>query len=285
MTHLGGPAQRGLYFVVDDTMFDFAVAFLNSVRKHNPFLPLCLIPFNDRVERVVNLREQFDFSVWQQQTVLKQCDDISLGFHQTVAGHYRKLAIWEGPFEEFVYIDVDTTVLLELTFVFNLLDSFDFVVSWSSPAHGARWVWKDSIWSREILTREQIEFGANTSFLASKKSSLTLADIIRQLSSALDLASDMDLGSFEQPLLNYLIVTSGKRYTSLAHIHHSTDSLEVPMEIGWRNIGNVRDGKIISTKTAVPPNPMLLVHWSGDAKNDALRHSLWRYYRELLPAL
>src|SRR5690349_18229050 len=103
-------ASRGLYFLGDDEMFVFVVSFLNSVRRYNTDLPLCFIPFNDHIDKIEALQERFNFSLWRDQAVLAKCDHISTEFHGSVAGHYRKLAIWEGDYDEFVYIDIDTTV-------------------------------------------------------------------------------------------------------------------------------------------------------------------------------
>src|SRR5258708_768363 len=100
----------GMYFLANDSVINNTIAFLNSVRMHNPSLPICLIPFNDDCERVMRLHARYDFSIWSDCEVLRRCDEISLSFHNRVLGHYRKLALWEGGFTQFVYIDTDTVI-------------------------------------------------------------------------------------------------------------------------------------------------------------------------------
>jgi hypothetical protein len=88
------------------------------------------------------------------------------------------------------------------------------LTAWSSKRHSLEWVWKKTVYSDGRLTDEQIPFCANTGLVSSKRGSLTINDVLLDLASALRLSPHMDLGSFEQPLLNYLFVTSGKRYSS-----------------------------------------------------------------------
>ena len=108
--------QRGVYFLANDGILDMAIAFLNSFRTYNPSTALCLIPYADDVEQFTSLHQQYNFTVWSDVDKLRWCDDISWSFHGCVVGQYRKLAMWEGPFDRFVYIDCDTVVLHNIDF-------------------------------------------------------------------------------------------------------------------------------------------------------------------------
>src|SRR3989338_5484618 len=99
---------RGAYFLADDSVLDLTIAFLNSFRRWNPALPLVCIPFSGRTGQLLSLQQQYGFSMWNDQALLDRCDAISRRFHDETRGEYRKIAAWEGPFEEFIYIDVDT---------------------------------------------------------------------------------------------------------------------------------------------------------------------------------
>jgi hypothetical protein len=70
----------------------------------------------------------------------------------------------------------------------------------------------------------------------------------------------MELFCAEQPLLNYLIVSSGRPYTSL-HVLNHRKRLNIPLEI-WAGTpgGVVEEGKIKFQNRASP----LLVHWAGE---------------------
>jgi hypothetical protein len=266
--------------VANDSIRELVIAFLNSFRRSNPTTPLCLIPFDDDVEAVAALSATYDFAVWEDYRPLKQCDDFSLSFHVDTKGHFRKLAAWEGDYEEFLYIDCDTAVLRGIDFVFDHLDDFGFVVATSNIPGRA---WNPSISESGKLTPQQYEFAANTGFVASRKGSLTLAGIAEVLPAARELAPHMKLG-YEQPLLNYLMVTSGLRYTSLRELGRAAPEAGIPGEVfAWTPGVVARDGDIMAP--ASPPT--LFVHWTapvkptGPDKESVPLYELWQYYRNL----
>jgi hypothetical protein len=269
--------------LANDVILDLAIAFLNSFRMYNPSVSLCLIPFANDIQQLSSLASRYAFSIWSDPTALRRCDDLSKVFHGCIIGQYRKLAAWEGQYEEFVYIDTDTVVLENIDFVFEYLSSFDFVTSYSNGPHTRKWVWKDSIYGIGKLTQEQIAFATNTGFITSRRGCLTVNEIFDRLPEAVELADHMELFCAEQPFLNYLMVTSGKRYSSLAEIARCT-GMNIPAERwGGEPTLVVRDGRVVWPD--VPPT--LLVHWAGewqrarDEKQPLLHHALWSFYRHL----
>jgi hypothetical protein len=239
------PPRRGVYFLANDGIYDLAIAFLNSFRKHNPDLALCLIPFDGNDRRIRALRDSYSFTVFDDAGVLHRCDRIAQAFHGRVVGHYRKLAVWEGPFQEFVYLDTDTVVLRTLKFVFVMLAAHAFIAPHSEIVSHRQWVWKDSIFSAGKLTQPQIEFAANTGFIASRKDALSLQEAEAKLPEALELAPHMELLCSEQPLLNFLMVTS----------HHPRTSL---LKLGA--LGPVP--QVYQAGQPVQPNAAV-IHWAG----------------------
>ena len=272
----------GVYFLANDAILELAIAFLTSVRAHNPGVPLCLIPYNTDIRDLATLRRQFDFSIYDNQAVLARCDQISVSFHRKPYGHYRKLAAWEGPFDKFVYIDADTVVLQRVDCIFPLLDRFDFLVSHSHVPEQQRWVWKPSVHISGKLTGEQIAFSANTGFFASRLDVLSILEAERCLPEALELAPHMELLCMEQPFLNYLMVTSGRRLSSLRSIRQRFQ-VDIPLACWAGEPG----GKAVNGRFEGPvDNPVLLVHWAGLwrslAQNQAEQMpllDLWKFYR------
>lgn len=249
----------GVYFLANDGILDLAIAFLNSFRMYNPDLPLCLIPFNADFGRIYALLQKYQFSVFSATGVLRRCDQISVRFHGRVLGHYRKLAIWEGPFERFVYVDSDTVALGSFEPVFGLLNAYDFLATHSNIAAHRKWVWKDSIYAANDLTREQISYSGNTGLVCSRKKALLLDDIESGLPKALQLKPHMELMCAEQAFLNYLIVTSGKRYSSLQSLALEDATQRIPMVYqAGRNLAT--SGGEVRCPGYPPP---LLVHWAG----------------------
>jgi len=253
---------RGVYFLANDRLIDMTIAFLNSFRKHNPAIPLCFIPFDDCATQVAALAERYQFSIFSNSAALGQCDEISLQCLGRANGIYRKLALWEGEFDEFVYMDADTVVLASVEFVFDFLADYDFVNSHSNLPHLRQWVWKDSIESAGRLTAEQIAYSANMGFIASRKEALPLGDVIEKLPAALELHPHMELFCKEQPLLNYLFVTSGRPYTSLLTLWKERGR---PREIALERWAGGRIGFVWAGRILFPRRPrVLLVHWAGE---------------------
>jgi hypothetical protein len=276
--------RRGVYFLANDRILELAVAFLNSFRAHNPSVPLCLVPYAEDIDELRRLESRYDFTVWPDEAPLRWCDGISRSFQDRPLGQYRKLAMWTGPFDEFVYIDCDTVVLHDIDFVFGYLDRYEFVTSHSDMAEIRRWVWKDSITTTGLLTDAQISYAANTGFLASRRECLPRARVEARLPDALALADHMELICCEQPLLNYLIVTSGLRFTSLRRIADETRAwFRIPAEL-WAGDPSLRvkDGRVV-----YPHTPALMVHWAGEWERARAEggqipyHDLWSYYRNL----
>jgi hypothetical protein len=272
---------RGVYFLANDRVSDLAIAFLNSFRRFNTNIPLCLIPFDDNYKYIATLASQYRFMVFEDHQLLSACDRISKHFHGQTSGQYRKFAIWEGPFQEFLYIDIDTIVLANIDFAFELLHNYDVLTSHSNIERIRKWVWKDSIFIDEKLTREQISYAANTGFIVSRREALRLSDIITErLSDALALLPHMELLCAEQPFMNYVIVTSLKRYSSLFDIARREKRIDIPLE-RWAGawFGDVRDGKVIRPPTHPP---FLLVHWAGEWHRGCHQlNSLWQFYRHM----
>nr|MDT0658195.1 hypothetical protein [Micromonospora sp. DSM 115978] len=274
--------KRGVYFLANDAVAEAAIGFLSSFRVYNPTIQLCFIPFADDHERVVGLADRHGFTVWTDDAALRRCDAISRAFHEGVTmGQYRKLAMWQGPFDEFVYIDSDTIVLDSIDFVFSYLDRHDFLTSHSNIPSIQRWVWRDSIYESDALRPEQIEYAANTGFVASRSGLIDPDTVHRDLAAPLRLAPHMELLCREQPLLNYLIVTSGRPYSSLSSIAAEANDPDIPQE-QWagHDIGHVVSGRLIPSRV----NRVLLVHWAGEwqrAQADGGKipyHDLWQHY-------
>ena len=272
--------NRGVYFLANDRVFDLAIAFLNSFRQYNPDIPLCLIPFDNEFSRIKQMQTRYNFSIYTKMEICKVCDEISKEFHGYILGAYRKLAIWEGDFEEFVYIDVDTVVLENIGFVFEFLSEYEFLTSHSNISSIIKFVWQESIYRSGRLTKEQIEYAASTGFIASKKHVLRLDTIKANLADALQLASHMTLYCMEQPFLNFLIVTSGQRYSSLRYLYYRTTPQEIRLEhwAGGKG-GRVTNGRIVFTDNRPPT---MLVHWAGKwqpTRSDRLVSTLLRRLR------
>jgi hypothetical protein len=266
--------------LANDRVSDLTVDFLYSFRRHNPDMPLCLIPYDDETEQLRKLGSEYKFELFTDHGILARCDRLSANFFGHSVGHFRKLAIWEGEYDEFVYIDVDTVVLENVDFGFQFLDQYDFIASHSNITAIRKYVWKETIYSTGALADAQIEFSANTGFLISKVGTLSVHHAETVLPDAMALVQHMELICAEQPFLNYLIVTSGKRYSSLCVIARESGRTDIPLErLGGAWLAWPYEGRL--TRGANEP-PTLLVHWAGEWHRGGHENNLLcKYYRDL----
>lgn len=288
-------SRKGIYFLANDYYLDHTIAFLNSTRLHNPNLPLCFIPFDGRIDRTIELQRTYGFEFYPDDGILRRCDAISLMFHQEVNGDYRKLAIWDGPFESFVCFDVDTVLTDTISFIFDVLGDYKYVVA--CGGHTGM-VWDDSIRETGVLTDEQVAFSANAGMIASSRGVTNIRDIEKKLPQALRLRSHMALFCWAQPLLNYLMVIS-ESFATLECLARATRDSKIMTQFwaGWSEGAEqfqVKQGRFVRWPSSFP-YPIFSVHWAGLAKAcsnengetvidpDMPLKELWEYYRYLRP--
>jgi len=274
--------MRGVFFLANNAMFDQVVAFLASFRRYNQLIPLIFIPFDDSTEKLKNISTEYGFSVWDDWETLLRCDQLSTLVKGEVFGHFRKLACWGGPFDEFIYIDVDTVILEPLDPVFEFLSEYDFLSSHSNIASLKKWVWKDSMVPGTHLSHHQIAYSANSGFMCSKIGALTLDDAFAAHYRHPDVLEHLATELIDQPFLNYYIVTSNIRYSSLYSIFLNNRSSDIPLERwGGRDLGPSADGRLL--RHWFPRT--LLVHWAGEWRKakvegrEIRNYELWSFYR------
>jgi hypothetical protein len=242
-------------------------ACLASLRLNSPNLPICIIPFNDRIETVKDLAQQFGCTVYDDAAHLSWCTSVGLRLTRDkrltgcTCQEFRKLAIFNGPFDEFLYLDVDTIVLLPLDYVFNILnEGFDMVTAESH--HSIKWVWQASIYTAKCLTPEQIAISTNSGFIAARRGLFTKASIEDKLTKAIAIRDHMVFHCIEQAFINFLIAAGNIRHMSLSQLLRKDHRMDIPQELwaGETKYGMVKGGTFrfrrATTKVA-------LIHWAG----------------------
>jgi hypothetical protein len=268
---------KGVYFLTCDAMYELSLAFLESFRHFNPQIDLFLIPYNSEVDAILRLAESYNFKVIGNCDLLRLCDVISTYFHAGPVGQYRKLMAWEGPCDDFIYIDIDTIVLNDVGFAFDYLEQFDVIAAESNVRGTNQFTWKKR--PTHHFSAEQIDFAANTGFVTSRKGTISIEFALKRVHEALLLADFMELTCTEQPLLNYLFIESGARCTSLRNLSMcQPHKNSIPLQI-WGGALTQEDNAICA-----PPArsfPPLMIHWAGVWREGAhLTNALWRYYRD-----
>jgi hypothetical protein len=257
--------SRGLYFLANDKVLDLAIAFLNSARTFNPDLPICLIPYDDQTKRIRERAAHFEFSILEDEALLRWCDAISLEFHEPACrgrGMYRKLAGWFGPFDEFLYIDLDTLILRPIDFLFPLLREFDAVTAYSNDPGSRNFVWQDFLQPNADISQAQIDYAANMGFILSHRGMLSKPAVDALLPAAKRLAPAMQLECFDQPFHNYVIARLAKNYTSLRCLNLPPENRGLPEEC-WPGSKAWRVELDGSATYRGEPRALSHIHWSG----------------------
>jgi len=117
---------------------------LRSIRLANKDLRIVLIPFNENIKRTRVLASRFDVEWWEDRQLLAFLDGIGYRLcpcNPVAAGLYRKLAVFAGPLEHFLYLDVDIVITSDI--IPNIL---------STPLMGSALLYADSEERGTILT-------------------------------------------------------------------------------------------------------------------------------------
>lgn len=151
-------AERGVVTSANDAMFHQLVALLHSIEANwSPRIPVCVVPYDDAVDRVRRLAEAHPQVVWwEDEDLLARWEgfaEAAWKTHPTALdaweakwgarrvhrmGMHRRLAAFEGPFERFLYLDADMLVLAPLDFLLDRLDGCELVVhddQYRAPRH------------------------------------------------------------------------------------------------------------------------------------------------------
>jgi hypothetical protein len=169
----------GIYTVANDTVYDELVAFLNSVERNaGGGWPVCVIPYDDRIDLVrrevehrdnvfwfddaaaIQRWEQFVTRIWATRPDASESWRRRLGVtgvHRI--GMHRRFCAFDGPFERFIYFDADILLMEPADRMFERLADHDFV-TYDDQFKGPRHVFNlespklDEVFGRERVARE-----------------------------------------------------------------------------------------------------------------------------------
>lgn len=196
-------ATTGIYCLGNDKVLDWLIAFLESLRTHEPDRPLIIIPFDEKVDQLSKLTSVYGFELLEDKN-LKELDDIGYAINPgkySDAHTFRKLATFWGPLEQFIYLDSDIVVLSKLDELFEAYSILECEFMHYDTSVG--YVYKEGEF-REKMIKDYSSKEFNSGAFASAKGVITLNDVKNILPEALAIKEYFKMGS-EQPFFNYLI--------------------------------------------------------------------------------
>ena len=138
--------KKGIYILANDIVYDQLVALLNSIRaNYSKDIPICIIPYDDNIdlvkkeiikrknvflfedEKIIKKWEDFAREAWQIYCEFAEKQEGNLFGRHTLNVH-RKLCVFDGHFERFIFLDVDILAMGSLDSIFEQLNKKEFVV-------------------------------------------------------------------------------------------------------------------------------------------------------------
>ena len=223
--------KQGIYTLGNDVVLHQIIALLNSIEVNGNNIPVCIIPYDDRCDRLrqeILQRNNPHVSIFSDQAVIDRWDQFSRSawdsHPETRPGQYhrfgthRRYCGFSGDFDQFIYMDADTLLLRNPDYIFNFLQEYDFLVydfQYKDPSH----VYNVSSPKLELVfTDNQIKTNIFCSGFYATRKNLWSPDQLEQILSFLKQGESEVLYPMapDQTLLNYMIMRSGYRFINLA---------------------------------------------------------------------
>jgi hypothetical protein len=270
--------KYGVYFLANDVVYDWTIAFLNSFRTFNPDLPLYLIPFNDDCDRVVSLKDTYNFEVYTDDSFSRLeaiGEAFELGYTKTGPYWFRRYAAFWGPVEQFMYLDTRQVILADLKPFIQALEQFDFDFLHYDCALDQ--VYEPGEFRREMLRKGKGR-GFNSGRWASRRGLFSLEEFETLGGDALKIREQLNPRNTDQAFINYCCDMKPVRYG------HFGEVIGGICQDGWaRKQGEIyqQDGKYFLWDYGGYDHKkqVVLLHWAGYSLQSLKPHSqLYNYY-------
>ena len=274
---------RGVYILANDVVLEYAIALFRSLRHHSPDIPVRLLPYDNRLEKIrpwmaryqIELHEDPDYAFFDNLGD-QLWDKVQLGHHM-----FRKFAAFNGPFDDFLYLDVDIAVLAPVENMFEDFTRSD--AEFMTFDNDLDNVYQRTAWTAE-LDRTGRTRGFNAGAFLSRRGLFSHAELTALLADAKRLRENF-VYQYDQPFFNFVVDMKGLRQVRLPEFNLAVpDKLwgdQVPIAYrdgAWRLLtpGHRDFGK------AEP-----LIHWAGHHGDDPFpnRHIFYHFRLMGEPAL
>ncbi|MDQ4023888.1 MAG: hypothetical protein M3217_00130 [Actinomycetota bacterium] len=175
--------SQGFYLLANDCVLEFAERFVESMRRTGSRLPLAVIPFDDACDEIERLTRPYR-SWFGHADDLTRYDRLGEQFCPGDAScfrTFRKLVVFDGPFDEFAYFDADIVLLVDPA---ELLEPFSRSrAQLAYTDRDPKEVYPPGRFREEMLGRYKSPC-FNTGFFLSRRGVLSWRDLVRVAASA-----------------------------------------------------------------------------------------------------
>jgi hypothetical protein len=266
---------RGVYILGNDVVLEFAIGLFRSLRHYSPDIPVRLLPYDQRLQKLrpwltrynIEVHEDLDYGFYDRLGD-QLWNEVHIGHHM-----FRKFAAFDGPFDDFLYLDIDIAVLAPVERMFEDFQKSDAdFMTFDADLDN---VYKHTPWRAE-LERAGRTKGFNAGAFLAKKGLFNRDNLNRLLADAIALKSNF-VYQYDQPFFNFAVDIGGLKQVRLPEFNAA-----VPDKL-WGDqvpIAN-RDG---AWRLLVPDHPdhgkaEPLIHWAGHHGDDPFpnRHIFYHF--------
>jgi hypothetical protein len=274
-SHRADPgAEEGLYLLANDAVADWLGACAASLRSFNPDVRVVVIPYDDRIRTVRRLCARFGFELWHDWD-FDWLDEVARKLGGTLPPQrMRKLAAFWGPLERFLYLDVDTVVLMKLDAILTAARAHPttFLFAHCDELGGdLEEVYRPGPWRTAFLAAHGSHAG-NAGLWAGSRGVFSRSELTDLADAARSVADQ-----FVYPYQGFLNFCLDYTARPVRNLHDFID-----VSLLWAGV----DGYVESAGSLRGPRgePVGLVHWAGYELNEKLPYrSLWDHWATASP--
>lgn len=271
--------KRGIYIVANDKVMENAIALLNSIRLFDQEIPVYLIPFNEDYQNVLNTLNRLhqvelfpDLALLERLT--NRVGEIFDRDFLKLPNKMRKLAVWFGEFDEFLYIDTDIVVFDKIADTLNYLSQCDFFCcDYHYASEKLRNIFSPLV-KDNIFTSEELQDVFNSGFWGSRKGVISEEQLYEILTECAQHREYFDFtqGVTDQPILNYLILKCFNQRMNLVKPPENAPG-------SWAGSKHFENRQYILYDRG---QKLKYLHWAGiSIRQGAPYWNVWQHYRHL----
>jgi len=264
---------RGVACLANDGVVDWLIALCESLHRHNPGLPLTVIPFDDRLARTRATLDRFGYDLFEGPALaaVKRLGADYWPNDEFKASAMRKFCAWET-YDTFLFLDADIVVLRPLDPYFDAIDTAD--ADFLYFATDLVQVYRPGA-LRERMLAEHRTAGFNSGTFMARRDSLSLDTLGPLAAAAAPLRSEF-VDNLEQTFVNYVVDVSGIKKAD-------ANELVTDLAVAGGLMRIVRSGAdFVLADRRVPYSGRLvsMIHWGGYKIGPLLPHrQLFLRYR------
>ena len=275
--------SRGIYIVANDRVKEQAIALLNSIRFYDADTPIMMIPFDENYQEVAEiLTGKYGVEIYPDlEFVNNLCQELhntfGEGFFNT-PNKQKKQACWFGPFDEFLYIDVDIVVFEKIADNLNHLKDYDFLCCDYQYLSGMKNVFTQKVLEDNIFTEEDIKDVFNSGWWAAKKNLFAEQELYETFAECAAHREYFDFSqkTTDQPIFNYIVL---KRIPRRLNLVRQADGKGPGSWAGSPHFQREGD-RLIDPKAG--GKPLQYLHWAGIKIEPGCPYwDIWEHYRYL----